>query len=185
MEFEWTGSDDATGNLLYSYKLEGHEFSWSSWTSATSKSFNDLSNGGYTFKVKAKDEAGNEDTTPATRSFTVEIRPLKANFTYKPEAPIVKEIITFNDSSDGYIVNWTWNFDDGTISYEKNPTHSYEKIGIYNVTLTVTDDDNDTYSVRITIKEKEDGGIPGFEFAFLIIAIASIILFKCIEQTNF
>jgi PKD repeat protein len=47
----------------------------------------------------------------------------KANFTYKPELPIVKETITFNDLSidlDGYIVNWTWNFGDGNISYKQN-----------------------------------------------------------------
>jgi PKD repeat protein len=110
----------------------------------------------------------------------------KANFTYKPGSPIVKETITFNDLSidlDGYIVNWTWNFDDGNISYKQNTTHSYEKKGIYNVTLTVIDNDggNDIYSLKITIKEKEGG--PGFEFAFLIIAIA-IILFKRRNNKN-
>jgi len=71
--FTWHGSDDVTqsGDLVYSYKLEGYTGSWSSWTSSTSKGYYDLSDGGYTFKVKAKDEAGNEDPTPATRSFTV------------------------------------------------------------------------------------------------------------------
>ena len=70
--FEWTGSDNvtATPDLEYSYKLDG---SWSAWTSATSVTYNDLSNGDYTFTVKARDQAGNEDTTPASISFTVSV----------------------------------------------------------------------------------------------------------------
>jgi len=38
----------------------------------TSVRYNDLSNGGYTFMVKARDQAGNE-ATPASRSFTVSV----------------------------------------------------------------------------------------------------------------
>ena len=73
VSFNWTGSDDVTptSQLVYSYKLENYDSDWSFWASNTSKSYNDLSNGNYTFKVKAKDEAGNEDLTPAERSFTV------------------------------------------------------------------------------------------------------------------
>jgi len=70
--FTWTGEDDATptAQLEYSYKLDG---SWSAWTPETSKTYNDLSNGDYTFMVKAKDLAKNEDPTPAERSFTVSV----------------------------------------------------------------------------------------------------------------
>ena len=73
--FTWSGSDDVTptAQLVYSYKLEGHDTSWSAWTSATSKSYADLPNGAYTFKVKAKDLALNEDPTPASSSFTVSV----------------------------------------------------------------------------------------------------------------
>ena len=72
--FTWSGSDDVTptAQLVYSYKLDG---SWSAWTSATSVTYNDLSNGDYTFMVKARDQAGNEDPTPASRSFTVSVAP--------------------------------------------------------------------------------------------------------------
>ncbi len=73
--FSWTGTDDVTptAQLVYSYKLDG---SWSAWTSATSKSYTDLSNGNYTFRVKAKDLADNEDPTPAERAFTVFVPPV-------------------------------------------------------------------------------------------------------------
>jgi len=85
--FTWTGDDDvtSTSNLVYSIKLEGYDVSWSSWTSSTSKTYSDLPNGDYTFEVKARDEAGNIDQSPAERGFTVEapvlsIAPSSHNF---------------------------------------------------------------------------------------------------------
>jgi hypothetical protein len=73
--FTYTGSDNvtSTSNLVYSYKLDSYDSGWSSYTSSTSKSYNDLPNGSYTFYVKAKDEAGNVDPSPASRSFTVNV----------------------------------------------------------------------------------------------------------------
>ena len=73
--FTYTGSDDvtSTSNLVYSYKLDGYDSSWSSYTSSTSKSYSDLPNASYTFYVKAKDQAGNVDSSPASRSFTVDV----------------------------------------------------------------------------------------------------------------
>ena len=70
--FTWHGEDDITPteDLVYSYMLEGYS-SWSSFVSQTSKDYYDLSDGTYTFKVKAKDLAGNIDPTPAEQEFTV------------------------------------------------------------------------------------------------------------------
>ncbi|HEX77410.1 MAG TPA: PQQ-binding-like beta-propeller repeat protein [Dehalococcoidia bacterium] len=71
--FTWSGQDDLTptSELVYSYCLEGYDDDWSDWTSATSKEYNDLPEGSYKFKVKAKDLAGNPDPSPAEMSFTV------------------------------------------------------------------------------------------------------------------
>jgi len=75
VSFSWTGSDSEspTGNLLYSYMLEGYDGSWSPWASTTTKVYNDLADNSYMFQVKAKDEAGNIDPTPATQTFTVDL----------------------------------------------------------------------------------------------------------------
>jgi M6 family metalloprotease-like protein len=71
--FTWSGSDNltATPNLLYSYRLDPIEPSFSAFGSATSKSYSNLVNGSYTFYVQAKDQATNVDLSPASRSFTV------------------------------------------------------------------------------------------------------------------
>ena len=70
--------------------------------------------------------------------------PPVADFSYTPLNPTDLETIQFTDlshDSDGTIVNWTWDFDDGNISYLQNPTHQYADDGTYLVNLTVMDND--------------------------------------------
>ena len=70
--FEWSGADDATapGNLIYKYSLDN-----GTWfiTSSTSKVVSGMANGIHTFEVKAIDESGNEDPTPASCQVTVDV----------------------------------------------------------------------------------------------------------------
>jgi nitrous oxidase accessory protein NosD len=67
-----------------------------------------------------------------------------ANFTYTPADPTTADLINFTDNStdDGIIVNWSWDFDDGNISYLQNPTHQYTNPGNYSVCLIIKDDDD-------------------------------------------
>jgi len=57
-------------NIEYSYQLAGFENRWSVWTSKTEKDYTNLSNGTYTFKVKAHDNLGNE-SEPISYTFIV------------------------------------------------------------------------------------------------------------------
>jgi len=69
------------------------------------------------------------------------------------------EPVTFNfhDLSRGSVVGWEWDFgDNGYItSSEKNTAHSYNAVGIYNVTLTVTDINNciDSFTDKVKVKD--------------------------------
>jgi PKD repeat protein len=50
---------------------------------------------------------------------------------------------SFADESsdeDGTVETWSWEFGDGNSSTLRNPSHSFEAAGDYQVTLTVTDD---------------------------------------------
>tara|TARA_Y100001935_G_scaffold251458_1_gene253413 strand:- start:24306 stop:29834 length:5529 start_codon:yes stop_codon:yes gene_type:complete len=55
---------------------------------------------------------------------------------------------TSNDSRDpnGAIVSYAWNFGDGATSDEQHPTHMYDAVGDYTVTLIVTDNEGETDS---------------------------------------
>ncbi|MGQ0722870.1 MAG: FG-GAP-like repeat-containing protein [Candidatus Eiseniibacteriota bacterium] len=55
--------------------------------------------------------------------------------------------VSFIDAStdpDGSVVSWAWDFGDGAVSSEQNPTHTYASANTWLVSLTVTDDDGDT-----------------------------------------
>jgi hypothetical protein len=67
----WRGWDYIEGPAYqYSHYLGGVE-DWTPWMASTQASYANLPPGSYTFYVKAKDRAGNEDPTPATLNFTV------------------------------------------------------------------------------------------------------------------
>ena len=57
---------------------------------------------------------------------------------------------------------WTygWDFGDGTKSTEQNPLHTYDKVGEYTATLTVTDQKGNkgTDEIDIFVETDEDGG---------------------------
>ncbi|UCE74944.1 MAG: PKD domain-containing protein, partial [Methanomassiliicoccales archaeon] len=52
---------------------------------------------------------------------------------------------------EGYLVNYQWNFGDGTSASGETLAHTYEENGVYTVTLTVTDDEGGTDSNTITV----------------------------------
>ncbi len=69
--FTFTGTDNLTlaGNFRFAYRLD--DGPWSLFGPDPSATFTGLAQGAHRFQVKARDRAGNEDPTPAERSFTV------------------------------------------------------------------------------------------------------------------
>jgi predicted transcriptional regulator len=52
---------------------------------------------------------------------------------------------------EGYLVDYDWDFGDGTQGTGETLAHTYEDNGVYTVTLTVTDDEGGTSSDTITV----------------------------------
>ena len=93
-----------------------------------------------------------------------------ADFTYEI---INGTTVKFNDASKvapGKIIEWHWNFGDGSISQEPNPIHHYSEEGVYPVTLTVKSDTNLTDSVtKIVIVPPIPKYHPVADFTYKII----------------
>jgi PKD repeat protein len=68
---------------------------------------------------------------------------------------------TASTDADGTITNYTWNLGDGTIAYGATVTHSYTTAGLFNVTLTVRDNDGftntSTTTANIILDSDADG----------------------------
>ena len=91
----------------------------------------------------------NEDTEIKEDYITV-LEPLDADFEADVtlgEAPLE---VQFTDLSTGDVIGWMWDFDnDGTIdSNEQNPIYIYEEVGVYTVSLTVTDGTDEDAEVK-------------------------------------
>jgi hypothetical protein len=75
---------------------------------------------------------------------TIDVANISSDFNTSSQGCVQPNVsLDFTDISTVYeehsIVNWTWNFDDGNMSYDENPSHNYSSDGSYNVTLSVTD----------------------------------------------
>jgi PKD repeat protein len=110
--------------------------------------------GSYDVQLTVEDDDGATDTD--TQTVSVSNTAPVADFTYEPSNPVTTDLIYFNSTStdsDGTIVNWTWDFDDGNVGYGEQVTHQYDDDGSYDVQLTVEDDDGatdtDTQTVNV------------------------------------
>ena len=79
-----------------------------------------------------------------------------AEFIWSPEPQDEGEPVTFTDMSTSdpdEIVSWTWDFAGSWTSSDQNPTFTFIDDGLFDVTLTVTDDDGSTDSIthQVTI----------------------------------
>jgi PKD repeat protein len=117
--------------------------------------------GNYTVTLTVYD---NENGTDTTTAMVVVVGPGSTNSPPVAVAhPEGQTVATGEDAwfyggdsydTDGYIVSWEWDFGDGDIGYGVNITHKYWAIGMYEVTLTVTDNlgatGTDTCFVEVT-----------------------------------
>ena len=85
--------------------------------------------------------------------------------------------INFTDTSSGDGLTYLWNFGDGQTSSQPNPSHTFQA-GVWEVTLTVTNDNGDDQSSAVIVAtaaslngsgdpppgwSADDGPPPGFD----------------------
>lgn len=115
-------------------------YTWSSGTVMGTNGQSMTTNQNGTVIITATDASG----CTGTQSFNVDTQRLgDAAFSVSSYASVTYNIfsifdpIQFENQSTGDYTDFSWNFGDGSVSNEENPTHSYVKEGTYIVTLTV------------------------------------------------
>ncbi|HKK71872.1 MAG TPA: S8 family serine peptidase [Candidatus Krumholzibacteria bacterium] len=84
-----------------------------------------------------------------------------AAFSGTPTSGTVPLTVQFADESTGTPTSWSWDFGDGTTSVEANPSHTYQAVGTYTVSLTVSNDigsDSITKTDYVTVSDAPVGG---------------------------
>ena len=150
IQFDGSGSSDPNNDeLTYSW-----DFGDGSTGTGISPTHVYTSTGTYTITLTVEDSSGatGSDTTTVSilNESTTKLPPLAD--TGGPYSGLTSKAILFDASnsydSDGTIVNYTWSFGDGYNGYGIQVSHKYNEPGIYNVTLTVMDNDNLTNTAK-------------------------------------
>jgi PKD repeat protein len=78
-----------------------------------------------------------------------------AFFTASAVIAEVGELIQFTNMSEGTDLTFEWDFDDGSpIVSEPDPSHAFDAPGIYQVTLTASNElGSDSYTLEIEVVE--------------------------------
>jgi hypothetical protein len=146
--FNFSGSDNlsATAELRYSFRVDNGTWSqFSTSTSATVGGSTGLPDGPHTFFVRALDRAGNSDTSPAQRSFTVDAT--------APDPPVIDAPRQNAGVTDSFVVTGTAEAD-STVRLFEGPntrgTTQADASGNWSVPLSGVAEGNHTYTARAT-----------------------------------
>ncbi len=92
----------------------------------------------------------------ASQMRTFKLMPLEPIFRKKIDAQwsfkvldMNRRLVAFQDLSEGKITSWKWDFGDGTTSTEQYPFHTYEKAGMYIVTLYIEGPDGKSRRAKV------------------------------------
>jgi hypothetical protein len=142
----WSASDPDSGISEYQYSIG----TWAGgtdvidWTpigtstEVTRTGLSLIEGVAYYFNVKAKNGVGTWSEVGSSDGITVTSDCPLADFDASPRSGPVPLTVHFTNRSVGSIIGYLWDFGDGATSSETNPTHIYNTIGTFTVTLTVS-----------------------------------------------
>ncbi len=74
--------------------------------------------------------------------------------------PLTIHFTGIGTDSDGTVVSYLWNFGDGSTSNQQNPEHTYNNVGFYTASLTVTDNSGAKGIASLDISVYESSSFP-------------------------
>lgn len=91
-----------------------------------------------------------------------------------------------NDSSvrEGSIVSYSWDFGDGTKTQSRTASHTYTKVGVYDVKLTIKDSDGNEDSTTLEITVVDEGAAPTADFKTTPTEASGTVPFKVVFDAS-
>ncbi|MCP3917374.1 MAG: PKD domain-containing protein, partial [bacterium] len=136
--------------------------------------------GNYTVALTATGPGGS-DTETKTAYVSVNAATPVPEFMGNPTSGTAPLAVSFTDLSTGEITSWSWDFGDGNLSTEQNPSHTYTASGVHSVSLSVTGPggaDTETKPGYITVNAAapvaEFSGSPTGGMAPLLVAFSDL-----------
>ncbi len=114
--------------------------------------------------------SGNKDNTNfnSSRSNTASsggiMLSLLVDFSAAPTSGIPPLTVNFTDETANGATYWYWNFGDGYTTTQQSPTHIYDSIGIFHVTLTASNADGSSSYTKYGFINTTNVGISEFTF---------------------
>lgn len=137
VSFTWDFGDGSTG----SGQVTTHEF---------------RAPGTYVVTLTVTDGVGRSRQASQSVNVAPGVNPT-ARFTFSPTEPTVGTSVNFNGRESTpapgrTIMEWLWDFGDGSGGSGPQTAHTYGRAGVYTVTLTVTDDAGRTHTTSTTVE---------------------------------
>lgn len=152
LEVTFTGSDSSDDNEIVMYEWIFEDDATSSTANAT-HTFAEA--GAYEVTLKVTDAEGLDSTDTVT--ITVDERENEAPIAsasasvLSGTAPLQISFTGSSSTDDNTIVDYAWDFKDGSSSDEVDPSHTFDSPGTYSVELTVKDEEGLTDQETLTI----------------------------------
>ncbi|MEA3504453.1 MAG: PKD domain-containing protein [Bacteroidota bacterium] len=179
-----TFSDESTGNpTAWAWTFEGGEPATYNGQTPPAISYADL--GSYDVTLTVSNEYG-ETTEVKTDYITVTDLPI-ASFTADETAVTEGESVTFSDETTGEPTTWEWIFEGGepaTFSGQTPPAITYNTTGLYDVTLTVSNDLGENSLVREEYIAVGLAPIADFEANNIEILTGQTVTFADLSENN-
>ena len=149
LRVQFDASDSFDDGAIAEYVWEFEPAPDGEWAEGVIAEYTFETSGVHTVRLKVTDETGLAGTAEVT--ITVENTPPLASCRFSSDSPVVGEWILFDASPsfdpDGRLVDFIWDFGDGTSTRGTRVGHAYEEIGVYSVRLTIEDDAGATASI--------------------------------------
>jgi type 1 glutamine amidotransferase len=97
-------------------------------------------------------------------------------------APLTVAFSATATDADGDALTYSWNFGDGGTSTSQNPTHTYQQLGFYNATLTVTDGKGGTATRTIQVNVLSTERDPDARFRILVFSETAAFRHSSIDE---